>query len=106
MERRARRVRVATRVVTTAAVVLGIGIPLVLAGDPDPNDERMRRVRDLSAQISLFWVPLACVAYLLRTLARDFARIASLPRRPPAAGPLATYREGPLAQCSRHPIVR
>jgi len=92
------------KVVTSAAVVFGLGIPLEYGGDPNPDNQHMRRVRDLSAQISLCWVPLACVAFLLRALARGFARIASMPGRPPAAGPLTTYREA-TAACPRHPLA-
>jgi hypothetical protein len=57
-------------------------------------------------RLGLVALSVACIAGVLRMLSRRLIRHASTPLPPTPADPLATYRDGPPAECPRHPFAR
>lgn len=104
-ERKASQVRSATGAVIALAFAFGFGIPCVFGGCA-VDDEDANRIQNLSALVSLGWVPLACVALVLHTVAGRFARRAAKPLPVPAVALLTHYREGAPSECPQHPFAR
>lgn len=104
-ERRAQWARSATAAMLALAFAFGFGIPCVFGGDA-LDDEAANRLQNLSALVSLGWVPLAGVALALRAVGGRFTRRAAMPLPVPPADLLAHYREGGPVECPRHPFAQ
>jgi hypothetical protein len=102
-EQRARSARSATAAAVALAFAFGLGIPCLFGGD-NFDDEAANRIQNLSALVSLGWVPLTCIALVLRAIAGRFTRLAAKPL-PSPADPTVPYREAPT-ECQRHPFAR
>jgi hypothetical protein len=72
---------------------------------PGPRGTLARLYLDVSLLAGLGFAGVALVIGRI-ALARAVARRASTPLPPHPADPLATYRDGPPAECPRHPFAR
>ena len=88
-----------------AICCLSMTVPLTDAPPDYPLDQALR-VQATALRFATIGGLAAGVAVLLKALLEWFARSASTPLPPPAADPLATYREGPPVECPRHPFAR
>jgi hypothetical protein len=109
-ERRARRVRVVMNRAAIGAIVLGIAPCFLwfISVEPDDSEGQAHRVLFLAktgaVTAALLATALAMVVLRMRALAGRLTSAASTPLPPPAADPLATYREGLAVECPRHPF--
>jgi hypothetical protein len=112
-ERRAWWVRGAIYVGAGAAVLALLAVFYLVGVESFAFDHNVGTLLPLAVVLAecasrLFALALAvpCIVLGLCVFLRILTRRASTPLPPPPADPLATYRDGPPAECPRHPFAR
>jgi hypothetical protein len=85
------------------ACLFGGNIGLILVWEPGKDERMLWLVGALLLPTLIF---LVVAAFPLSARTKRLTLLAATPLPPPPAAPLAPYRDGPPAECPRHPFAR